>query len=93
MMNLSDLSLAQLRKLSSQVAQQLVMQADKEPEIPVEQVPTSLSGKSRRKRAAGTKYQDPANPDNTWGGRGPRPSWLKKAIAAGKSLNDFRVGC
>lgn len=26
---------------------------------------------------------------NTWGGRGPRPQWLKAAIAGGKSLQDF----
>lgn len=26
---------------------------------------------------------------NTWGGRGPRPHWLKAAIADGKSLKDF----
>lgn len=26
---------------------------------------------------------------NSWGGRGPRPQWLKAALAAGKSLHDF----
>lgn len=26
---------------------------------------------------------------NTWGGRGPRPQWLKAALAAGKLLEDF----
>ena len=26
---------------------------------------------------------------NTWGGRGPRPQWLKAALAAGKCLQDF----
>lgn len=26
---------------------------------------------------------------NVWGGRGPRPRWLREAIAAGKSLEDF----
>ncbi|MGJ7531369.1 H-NS family nucleoid-associated regulatory protein [Variovorax sp. GB1P17] len=26
---------------------------------------------------------------NTWGGRGPRPQWLRTAIAEGKSLQDF----
>lgn len=28
---------------------------------------------------------------NTWSGRGPRPGWLKEAIAQGKSPDDFRV--
>jgi DNA-binding protein H-NS len=26
---------------------------------------------------------------NTWGGRGPRPQWLRKALAEGKQLQDF----
>jgi len=28
---------------------------------------------------------------NTWVGRGPRPEWLREALAAGKSLEDFSV--
>lgn len=26
---------------------------------------------------------------NVWGGRGPRPKWLREALAAGHSLNEF----
>ncbi len=26
---------------------------------------------------------------NTWVGRGPRPAWLREALAAGRSLDDF----
>src|SRR4051812_35475430 len=26
---------------------------------------------------------------NHWGGRGPRPAWLRKALEQGKSLTDF----
>ena len=35
------------------------------------------------------KYRD--GDGNTWGGRGPRPQWLRDALAAGKSLDDFAV--
>jgi DNA-binding protein H-NS len=28
---------------------------------------------------------------NTWGGRGPQPRWLRDAIAAGKSKDDFKA--
>lgn len=39
-------------------------------------------------RAAGSpKFRD-AN-GNVWGGRGPRPRWLREALLAGKSLQDF----
>jgi len=41
------------------------------------------------KRAAGTQYADGTG--NQWGGRGPRPRWLRAAIEAGKSLEDFKV--
>lgn len=37
----------------------------------------------------GVKYRDEAG--NTWGGRGPRPRWLRNALAAGKTLQDFAV--
>ena len=39
--------------------------------------------------AAVAKYRDEAG--NTWGGRGPRPAWLRNALAAGKQLADFAV--
>jgi len=41
------------------------------------------------KPAATVKFRDEAG--NTWGGRGPRPAWLRNALAAGKQLSDFAV--
>lgn len=41
----------------------------------------------KRTRKAGVKYRDEAG--NTWGGRGPRPKWLRDALAGGKQLEDF----
>lgn len=32
-------------------------------------------------------YRDEAG--NTWGGRGPRPKWLRDALASGKQLQDY----
>ena len=29
---------------------------------------------------------------NAWSGRGPRPVWLRNALAAGRSIDEFRVG-
>lgn len=62
-----------------------------------------LSGGTRKPRAvkpvakragrkagrAQVKFRDEAG--NTWGGRGPRPAWLRNALAAGKQLSDFAV--
>jgi len=44
-------------------------------------------GKRTSKEAGLVKYRDDAG--NTWGGRGPRPRWLRDAIASGKALEDF----
>ena len=45
--------------------------------------------KSAGKQARAPKFRDSAG--NVWSGRGPRPRWLKEAIAAGKSMQDFAV--
>jgi DNA-binding protein H-NS len=41
----------------------------------------------KTRNGAVAKYRD--DQGNTWVGRGPRPQWLRDALAAGKSLNDF----
>jgi DNA-binding protein H-NS len=42
-----------------------------------------------KKRAAKTSYRDGAG--NTWSGFGPRPKWLKDAIASGQSEESLRA--
>lgn len=51
--------------------------------------PAKAAKSSRKKGARAAKFKDEAG--NVWGGRGPRPKWLRDAIAAGKSLQDFAV--
>ena len=47
------------------------------------------SGAKRRKGAGKTKYKDDAG--HRWSGFGPQPQWLKDAVAAGRSIEDFRA--
>ena len=42
---------------------------------------------SAKKAAKAPKFADKGG--NTWSGRGPRPRWLKEALAGGKTLEDF----
>ncbi|HGA2320490.1 TPA: H-NS family nucleoid-associated regulatory protein [Pseudomonas putida] len=35
------------------------------------------------------RYKDPANPFNTWAGRGKRPSWLRSYLEQGRLLEEF----
>lgn len=41
------------------------------------------------KAKAAVKYKDDAG--NGWGGRGPRPAWLRNAIEGGATLESFAV--
>jgi DNA-binding protein H-NS len=54
-----------------------------------------VARKSARKKAgkakapAVVKFRD--DQGHVWGGRGPRPQWLRDALGAGKELKDFAV--
>lgn len=37
------------------------------------------------------KYRDPENQFNVWSGRGRKPSWIRKFLAAGGDLEDVKV--
>lgn len=45
--------------------------------------------KAKTRGPAMVKFRDESG--NTWGGRGPRPQWLRDALGAGKALQDFAV--
>jgi DNA-binding protein H-NS len=38
------------------------------------------------------KFRNPAQPGETWAGRGKQPRWLTAQLKSGKKLDDFRIG-
>lgn len=53
------------------------------------------SAPAKRGKSAATgaaKYRHPENAAVTWSGRGRRPGWVNEALAAGRSLDDLRIG-
>ncbi|MGS1080426.1 H-NS histone family protein [Pseudoxanthomonas beigongshangi] len=50
---------------------------------------TSRAGRKLGKVAP--KYRNPANPKETWTGRGKQPRWLAAATAKGKKVEDFLI--
>ncbi|MFY9479833.1 MAG: H-NS histone family protein [Aquabacterium sp.] len=46
-------------------------------------------GARKAKAAATPKFRDAAG--NNWSGRGPRPGWLRTALASGATLESFAV--
>jgi DNA-binding protein H-NS len=53
--------------------------------------PAAKAPAKKAKRAASkVHYSDGAG--NAWSGRGPRPRWLREALAAGRSIEEFKSG-
>ena len=52
------------------------------------------NGKSHplKGRTVVPKYRDPANPDQTWAGRGQAPRWLVAYENQGRKRDDFLIG-
>ena len=52
-----------------------------------------LFGRGGKKGSVAVKYRDPANPSNTWTGRGRMPRWMTAATKGGKAKKeDFLIG-
>jgi DNA-binding protein H-NS len=53
-----------------------------------------VRGASTKRRGTGTvapKYRNPADPEQTWSGRGKRPRWFNDALKAGKKEKDLAI--
>lgn len=50
------------------------------------------AGKARRAGSTvAPKYRNPADPEQTWSGRGKRPRWFNDALKAGKKEKDLAI--
>lgn len=49
-----------------------------------------MSGKAGKTKSA-PKYANPADPSQTWTGRGRQPQWIKDALKKGKKLDDMAI--
>jgi DNA-binding protein H-NS len=60
---------------------------------PAEAKPASKARKSKGKPTGkvAPKYRNPANPAETWAGRGQAPRWLAAELKSGKTLEDFLI--
>jgi DNA-binding protein H-NS len=47
--------------------------------------------KNRRTGPVAPKYRNPADPAQTWSGRGKRPRWYNDALKAGKKEKDLAI--
>lgn len=101
--DLSNMSLKELKALQSQVARAIEgfeERRKKDALAAVEETAKSLgfslnelvgAAPARKRAPAKAKYADPANPANTWSGRGRKPGWAVAALKAGKTLDDLAI--
>lgn len=49
------------------------------------------AAKGRSTGKVAPKYRNPANPKDTWTGRGRQPRWLAAEVAAGRKVEEFLI--
>ena len=105
MKQLSTMTFEQLLAMKAKIESAIQVRVDQERKrltASLERLDTMADGKPRRGRPRGNgaakgrtlepKYRNPANPKETWAGRGLKPRWLTAALKGGKKkLTDFAV--
>jgi DNA-binding protein H-NS len=101
--NLNDMSLKELKELQSQVQKAITTFEDRKKKQALSELEekarslgfslAELTGAtlSRKRAPASAKYSNPANPADTWSGRGRKPRWFEAALNAGKSPEDLAI--
>lgn len=101
--DLNKLSLKELKDLQSQVAKAINGFEDRRKKEALAELEekartlgfslAELTGVSsiRKRSPATAKYANPADPADTWSGRGRKPRWFEAALSAGKKPEDLAI--
>jgi DNA-binding protein H-NS len=102
--DLEKMSFADLNKMEAQIARLKVEKQDAERKELREKVVAMVKahgfeiadlfgrGGRKGKGTVAIKYRDPANPQNTWTGRGRMPRWMTAATKGGRAKKqDFLI--
>lgn len=102
-MDLNALTLKELKDLQSQTARAIAGYEERkkqEARAALEESARALgfslaelvsTQPARKRKPARAKYANPANPSDTWTGRGRKPRWAEAALKSGKSLDDLLI--
>lgn len=102
-MNLSTLTMAELRNLADKVQQEVshrerddlnkareqIMAIAQQAGIPLKQL--ILDGLHPRAGKVAVQYRNPDNASEQWTGRGRQPLWVRHWVESGKSIDLLRV--
>lgn len=89
-----DKALKTVAQRELRAARDAAEQAAREHGFSLNEVLGNQPGSTRRSGTRGKlppKYRNPADPSQTWSGRGRKPAWIKEAEAAGRPLSDFAI--
>lgn len=101
-MDLSNMSLGDLRNLQEQIKQEMKKREQQEVQkareqilaiaqsvgVPLKDLITTSRGKAG---SVAVRYRHPDNANQQWTGRGRQPKWVKEWVEGGKSLDKLRV--
>ena len=82
-------ALANLEVKHKADAKKALEEAAKKFGFTVDELVGKAKGAPRSKGAP--KFKNPADPKQTWSGRGRQPAWIKDGLAKGKKLEDFAI--
>ena len=104
LVDLENMSYAELRELSERVAEAMAERQTSERQELKEKLSAMAAasgfsvtelftgGKGRAsKGAAVIKYRNPKDASQTWSGRGRKPNWLTAAVGKGQKIESFEV--
>jgi len=100
--NISGLSLPELRALQEQIKQEVknrehedvakareqILAIAQRVGIPLKDI---MGSEVRVKTAVAVRYRHPSDPSLQWTGRGRQPKWVKDWVGSGKALDALRV--
>ncbi len=101
--NLDSMSLADLKKLQKDVNKAVDSFQDRQrnealaaAEAKVREMGFTLAELTgmpikKSKTVSAPKYRHPEHPEQTWTGRGRHPDWIKDAMEAGRSKDEFLI--
>lgn len=86
-----DKALSTLAERERKAALEAVESAAREHGFSLEELTGVAPLKGKRKAKNPPKFRNPANPSETWTGRGRKPQWIKDAQDAGKDIAEFEI--
>ncbi len=105
-MDISTLSLVELQDLLQQIPAEIKKREEQDKQKVLDElkalaesrgfsldslVKAKEKGKVKAVRTVKAKYRNPANPEQTWTGRGRKPQWVAEWIVGGRSIDELAV--